>query len=305
MRVLALDRATAQASEHLRTAGIPTLLLKGPAVSRWLYPDESVRPYDDADLLAPPQDYERAQDVLGEIGFRRMGLDALPANRASYALTLRRPDDGLAIDLHHTFVGIGADDAATWRALFADAEPMSVAGADVLVPSTPARALLLGLHAAKDGARAHRVLHDLARAIAVVPEDVWRSAATLADDLAATEAFASGLRRIPAGAELARRLGLSEAVTPDVALREDRPPPLAVGMKWVLEERSLRRRIRVVRHKLFPSAEFLRAWRPIARRGPVGLAVAYLWRPFWVVWHALPALAAVRRAERRARRSSV
>ncbi|HSL11300.1 MAG TPA: nucleotidyltransferase family protein, partial [Actinomycetota bacterium] len=137
MLVLALDRATAQAAEALEASEIPTLLLKGPVTARWLYADGSTRPYSDVDLLVAPRDYSPAEETLRALGFRRMGLDTLPVNREGYAITLRRPNDGLAIDLHHSFVGIEADDEAMWSVFAADAEPIVVADTELRMPSEP------------------------------------------------------------------------------------------------------------------------------------------------------------------------
>ncbi len=304
MRVLALDRATAEAIERLGGAGIRSLLLKGPALSRWIYPDESDRPYTDADLMVEPGFVEGAERILAALGFQRMGLDTLPVDRPRYAVTLRRADDGLAIDLHRRLVGIGAGETDVWAAFTEGTETIDVAGTRVEILAPPSRALVLALHAAKDGARSPRVIVDMERALDVVPEDVWREAAALATRLDAVPGLVSGLRRVERGTVLAARLDLPDAVSAEFVLREERPPPMTVGAKWLLEERGIRHRAQVVAHKLFPTPEFMHAWHPLARRGPVGLALAYTWRPLWVLWHAVPAIRAVRRARRTAARGN-
>ncbi len=303
MRVLALDRATAAAADALRDARIDCILLKGPALARWLYDDESERPYVDADLLVSPADVGAAETKLGELGFRRLGLDTLRSDRPRPSITLRREDDGLAIDLHHSFLGIGVEPDVAWRVLRPMTEPIEVGGATLLMLTTPARAVVLSLHAAKDGSRSRQVVRDMERAVEVVDLDVWRHAVAVAERLDAVEGVRAGICRSPAGEALATRLGLPAAVSVDAALREQRPPPMAAGMKWFLEEESLGAKARVARQKLFPPPSFMRAWRPLARRGALGLALAYVWRPFWVVWHSLPAAIAVRRARRAADRS--
>ena len=58
-------------------------------------------------------------------------------------------------------------------------------------------------------------------------------------------------------------------------------------------------------HKLFPPAAHVRAWSPLARSGRLGLAAAYVGRPFWVLARAAPASIAVWRAHRTATRSRV
>ncbi len=305
MRVLALDQATAQAVDALRSDGIRALLLKGPALSRWLYQDESERPYVDIDLMVDPATMDRAERILNQEGFQRMGLDTLSADRPKYAMTLRRPDNGLAVDLHHALLGAEGSEVTQWEALSQDTTWMEVGGRPVEVLTPPGRAVVLALHAAKDGARSPHVLVDLQRAIDLVPDEVWRESVALAQRISATEGFATGLRRLPAGAALTERLGLSTGVRAEFVLKENRPPPLAMGALWFLKERGVSRRASVVFHKLFPSRDFLRAWRPIARRGRLGLLAAYVWRPFWVLWHVGPAVVAARRAARAERRSRV
>jgi hypothetical protein len=58
-----------------------------------------------------------------------------------------------------------------------------------------------------------------------------------------------------------------------------------------------------VAQRIFPSPKFMRAWYPIARRGPVGLAISYPRRLAWMVRATAPAVAAWVRARRRARHS--
>ena len=52
----------------------------------------------------------------------------------------------------------------------------------------------------------------------------------------------------------------------------------------LLESRSWRSRAVVARREMVPSAEFMRVWQPLARRGPVGIAATYAWRPLWLGW---------------------
>jgi hypothetical protein len=58
----------------------------------------------------------------------------------------------------------------------------------------------------------------------------------------------------------------------------------------------MRDRARLVGHKLAPPATFMHKWSPLARRGPLGLAAAYVWRPFWILSRTPDALRAWARA---------
>ena len=63
MRVLVLDRVTGEIVVAWRKAGVRTVQLKGPAITRWLYREREFRGYVDIDLLVPDQDVEAAEEV--------------------------------------------------------------------------------------------------------------------------------------------------------------------------------------------------------------------------------------------------
>jgi hypothetical protein len=298
MQTLALDQAAAAAADRLRTAGIPTLLLKGPSFSRWLYKDESTRTYVDADLLVP---FDRADDAESELtraGFVRAGVESIPGDRPRYAVSLRSPQ-GDWIDLHRTLIGVGRPERL-FATLAEGAQPFEVGGGVIDEPPAAARALVLALHAAKEAARSEKVVVDLERALEIVSHEVWAEAAQLARDVEASEAFAAGLRRHPGGREIAGRLDLPDELTSAVSLRTTKPPPLAIGLDYVLDAPAVGGLLFGIR-KTFPPPSFMRAWRPVARRGPLGLALAYVYRPFWLIVKTIPAARAVRRARRAAR----
>jgi hypothetical protein len=302
-RTMAVDRVTAEVVEAFRAKGIRSILLKGPAVARWLYDEGALRPYLDCDLLVSPGDFDRAERILANLGFRREGLDTIPDDWPKHARAWYREDRG-NVDLHRTLFGVGAPDDDLWRLLSGRTERIPVAGSEVEVLTEPGRALVLALHAAKDGSRVPKVRHDLGHALERLGRDVWEEAGRLAARLEASATFAAGLRLLPTGREVAAHLGLPTEVPTAAALRRHGgAPPLAAGMEWLTEEPSLARKAAVVARKIFPPPAFMRAWTPLARRGPLGLAVAYAWRPFWVLWRMVPAWWAWRRARLEARRS--
>ena len=302
-RTLGADRVTAEVVGAFGRAGIRSVLLKGPAIARWLYDDGALRTYMDCDLLVPPDGFHRAEEILEELGFEREGLDAIPGDWPKHARSWRREDGG-NVDLHRTLVGVGVADSEVWRILSSDTETMRVGGGDVDVPALSGRALILALHAAKDGPRVPKVRHDLGHALERADLEVWEEAGRLAARLGATPAFGAGLRVLPAGQELAKELHLPPEIPVEAALRRrGGAPPLAVGIEWLAGEPGRKGNIAVVGRKFFPPPRFMRAWTPLARRGPLGLAAAYVWRPFWVLWHLVPALWVWGRARREARRS--
>ena len=48
---------------------VPFILLKGEALSKALYPEDGLRPYDDIDLLVRSEAYDAAKAILMELGF--------------------------------------------------------------------------------------------------------------------------------------------------------------------------------------------------------------------------------------------
>lgn len=292
---LAADRVTAEVATALAAAGVPSMLLKGPALGRWLDGRPDARSYVDSDLLVPDPQFDAAEGVLARLGFRRAALDGARVEWDRYARTWLRAD-GAIVDLHRTLLGVGAPPGALWEAMAEEADRLAVAGCEVAVPGPSGLALIVALAAAKDAARHPRARHDLARALVRAPEDRWREAASLAARVGATGSFVAGLRTAPAGEALVRAMGLSGVPSVEVALRREPIPPLAAGMSWLLATRGLRRKIGVVARKVAPAPAFMRAWSPLARRSRAGLVVAYLWRLAWIARHVVPALRAARRA---------
>lgn len=290
---LYIDRLTAELADAFGASGITCILLKGPAIARWLYDDGSVRSYSDCDLLVSPGQVPAAQGVLRELGFRDIAsplghpwLDSHEWQR-----------DEHHVDLHATLIGIRASPQQVWDVLSANTETLMVGGAAVRVLGVPARALHVVLHAAQHGPREPHPLEDLRRACDVVSEQTWVEVAVLAERLQATEAFATGLRLLPAGAAIAGRLGLASARSADATLRLE-PVPLALALEYLACTPGLGARLRIVMSELFPTVAFMRWWSPLARRGPIGLAAAYCWRPLWLLARLGPGLVAWRQARR-------
>lgn len=302
-RTMVADKVTAQVVGAFRAKGIESILLKGPAIARWLYDEGASRPYADCDLLIPPGDFVDGEGVLAELGFEREGLDTIPGDWPKHARTWYRNDGG-NVDLHRTLVGVGVTDAEVWEQFSSRTEIMKVAGTDVRVLSKAGRALVLTLHAAKDGAKVGKARHDLGHALERAPLEMWRETAALAARLQASPAFAAGLRLLPEGRRLADELGLASEIPMETALRQrGGAPPFAVGIEWLATTPGVMRKLLLIARKLLPPPAFMRSWTPLARRGRLGLALAYMWRPFWVVWRLGPALWTWFRARTQVRRS--
>jgi hypothetical protein len=300
---IAIDAVAAEVTSAFREAGIRALLLKGPPSVRWLYDSDSGRFSTDVDLLVEPGGRRAAEEVLEQLSFRPLPQNIGPGE-PRHARAWERDANPVEVDLHVSVAGAGAPIDEVWRVLSLQTEEIVLAGAPVEIPSAPARALLIVLHAAQHGAGWEQALRDLERAVARLPDEVWRTAATLANDLDATAPFAAGLELVEGGKALAERLGLPKQRTVEATLRAWTAPDLTLGIHRLTATRGLRAKGAFIIRKVFPSPDWMRRWVPLARRGRLGLAVAYTSRPFWLVMRMPRAVLAWSRARRESRRSS-
>src|SRR5580700_11186524 len=70
-RALGCDHVSAEVVGAMQDVGIPSILLKGPSIARWLYPAGG-RSYADTDLLVPARELSRAETVLRSLGFTEL-----------------------------------------------------------------------------------------------------------------------------------------------------------------------------------------------------------------------------------------
>jgi hypothetical protein len=198
-----------RAGEHLRSladldtargildkAGVPFLLVKGPAIAERLYPSPDLRVYDDLDIVVAPADFSRAIDA-----FEASGLELLDRNwdlirrEGRGQLHLRLPLGTLA-DVHwhllNREVVRNAFDVRV-EALFERARRIDLLGTPTRTLDPVDTLLHLGIHAALSGADRLLWLKDLERAVVVdaPPWDeliararVWRAGPALAVTLA-------------------------------------------------------------------------------------------------------------------------
>jgi hypothetical protein len=297
---LAIDRASAEAAAALSDADVRSILLKGPSFDALLYDPGEPRLYGDIDLLIPAHHEERAHAVLEALGYRRRS-EREPEAVVEHATVWRREADGMTVDLHRTLNGVPATGIDPWDVLAADTEEMEVGGTSLEVLSEPGRALHVAIHAALPGQSGRKTELDLSRALERLPASTWAAAAALAERLGAEAPFVAGLGRLPAGEHLAATLALSGERSVDAALLADSAPYSAWTLERLAQARGLRAKLRIMLPRLLPKPEFMRIWYPSARRGPTGLALAYLRRLAWLVVTAPRALLAWRRARRQTR----
>jgi putative nucleotidyltransferase-like protein len=299
---LRMDALAAQTKAQFDARGIEAILLKGPSFARWLYEGGPARLYTDVDFLVSPDNWGPAREMLIELGYEAEFTHfEHPQMGTVTSEGWMRGDD--QVDLHCTLWGISADPSIVWATLSQTAEPMAIGGSVLSVLSEPARTMHVALHAAQHGDSEIKTKTDLERAIAVLPSDTWRQGAELAESLGALPEFATGLRQVPAGGEVAAHLGLDQLTSADAELRAAQTP-LASGFEHLAQTPGVLAKLRVLKSELFPTASFLRWWLPIAKYGKAGLAAAYVWRWLWMARHGIPGFRAWRRARREAARSA-
>jgi hypothetical protein len=294
---LAADARAAEVVGAFEHRGIRSILLRGPAIARWLY-DEGERTYCDVDLVVEPPAVEAAEAVLAELGFLGRPLRRRASEPPRHAESWAR-GGGPAIDLHRRLVGVDCPDDELWDALLEHTEPLTVHGCELQTLDHTALLLVITLHAAQHGFEAAR--RDLAVALGRVTPGDWQQAADLAARTRAVAAFEAGLRTLPAGGEVADRLRLAAAPSPETLLRARVAPDLALGLNWAADL-SARARARFLLSKLFPSPDEMRSRSALARRGLLGLTTAYARRTMWAAVKLPRAVRAVSSARRRSLR---
>jgi putative nucleotidyltransferase-like protein len=279
---LSVDLVTAEVVGALRARRVRSILLKGPTLTTLLYRDGEPRTYVDVDLLIAQRDAAHAGEVLLELGFA-YGFESRDCGPSPDRVLWMRPPD--EVDLHHTLQGVEADAGRLWSVLSGMTGLQEVGGQEVEILSEPARALHVALHATQHGRDWKVPMEDLRRAIEILPLETWQAAARGAEQVEAAAAFATGLRLLPTGELLAERLGLSARATVGTLLRSQSPPHLTLGFEKLYSVRGPGAKVRFIARKLFPPRANMRFMMPLAQRGWLGLATAYLVRLGWLARH--------------------
>lgn len=102
---LQLESRLVGIAEAFDAADVGMLVLKGPALAHDVYPDPSWRPFGDIDVLVRTRDWEKAADVLFDVGFSPKYPEPRPGFRARFGHTACHVDaTGFELDLHRTLV---------------------------------------------------------------------------------------------------------------------------------------------------------------------------------------------------------
>lgn len=194
-RAVQLDGVLAGAANRLRAAGIEYRALKGSAHAHLLYPDPTLRPYVDVDLLVPGSQFADAVSALETLSFVRAARELRPGydRRFGKGATLRRSD--AAIDLHRTFVAGPYAFLVDYDAMFDRATAFVVGGVDVQTLCAEERLIHAAFHCVLSDAVPSLIAHrDVAQAVLTPDLDVDRVLG-LASRWRATGVLVSAVRR--------------------------------------------------------------------------------------------------------------
>jgi hypothetical protein len=280
-RTPGIDAAALEACDALAAAGVDALLLKGASLARMLYRPGEHRGYFDVDLLAAPGDQARAGTVLAALGYMNLtelrGVDDVAGIvHEQHWSRVVRGFGNVSIDLHWKLPGCEAPADAVWAALNRHRTTIELEGRPVPTLDRAGLALHLPLHAAQHGSGDLKAVGDLRRGLHRWPSETWGQAGQLAHEVGAVEAFAAGLRLLPAGIALADELGLPEAEAQlwAIAHREERPRGV-FHLTAFNEATGVRERMGIARRTLLPKRAWIAREYPWAAVGRIRLFTAY------------------------------
>ena len=280
-RTSRLDAALVEVLDACAAVDVEPLVLKGAALARTLYRSDESRGYFDVDLMVATEDLSAVGDVLGGMGYRNVtelqGVDDVAGILHAQMWARLVPDFGnLSVDLHWQLYGCEAPPQIVWRVLSSRHRLIDVAGRRVRCLDRPGLALHLALHTAQHGPDDLKAAADLNRGLERWSPEIWGQAAELAAELGAVEAFAAGLRLVPGGDLVTRRLDLpaADALLWQIAHRDERPRG-TFHMQAFAEARGLSERMNVFRRALVPTRAWIVWEYPKAGRSRLRLFAAY------------------------------
>lgn len=281
-QAMRIDGWTLRVIEALRAVDARPILLKGPAITEWLYGgDRALRPYNDADILVHPERFDAARVAIRELGFvcNLSSSSSLTSGLPRHAECWFRAVDHAAVDLHRSLHRTEhLSQRKVWDVVSRDPDIVELFGTSVDVPSIPVRALHAVLHLRPKDHAGTRAWIDLERAIEQTELATWERATDLAREIGIASEMGALLRFQPAGAALADELTLEAKSPLHVLVEHDPTAPVAALFLVRLSPLGPIRAIQMICRWLIPPAEYVRKRWPLARRGSLSLAAVYTWR---------------------------
>ena len=300
-------------STLLTRAAIPSIWLKGAALARTLYPDPTLRPMSDLDVLVSPEQCVAAVELLCHAGYRLAALDQFggsneiqePAAKSNHHYELiGGPADAVAVELHFRLLAQNDEllpleaQALFWehteQAWFDD-------GAVFTVLTGEANLLYLAAHAVLQHGESETLLHylDVHLLLSKHAPD-WRLVVDRAVELGWSGAVERALRKAaryfgtPVPEEVFRELirGRTARERASTVLQG-----AGAGLRWerargTLADMSWGGKVRYIWGSLFPSRPYMRRKYDVREQRP-------LWRLYVHRWYdqASEVWASVRRRQ--------
>jgi hypothetical protein len=237
MNGMRIETLAVQVAQAFEKQSIPMLVVKGPTIARF-YPEPTLRPFHDVDVLVAPSLFDAAARVLASLGF--VEHDDLMQPRAYFnrscreAVNLVRADN-TSVDLHHHVPPWIWGARLSFDRLCARSTPMALDRGDIPALSNEHTLLLAALHLLSDKSRPG--------ATPIIWRDVIAIAAACDPAAVATEAralrldwlLALVLAELPSWAQpaaLVSALGTPQVSAPDRARARLLLPP-GIGSKML------------------------------------------------------------------------
>jgi hypothetical protein len=176
LRALAVSNELIGLAAAFFDARIDFAAFKGPVLAMQLYGDVALREYSDIDIIVPPAEADRAEQVLAGRGYRNTQGDqafrrAFLRHQRQYAFV--REDVDAAVDLHWDFsaelVPFPLHAAEIWSAL----KPVAIGGMEIPSLDGEDLVLLLAGHGTKEAWRSVGWVCDFATLVERLPDLDW------------------------------------------------------------------------------------------------------------------------------------
>lgn len=265
LRSLLMDRSSWRVINALMAEGIPSVLLKGPTTAQWLY-EVGERGYLDLDILVRTEDAPAIDRVLHRLGYRNPRDGALPDELDDHSWTYQpmapSADRRLLseVDVHYTFAGVLAPAADVWNELQPHTVAFTLSGGSVSALDEVGRAVLIVLHAARDGRRKQQSFEDLKRLRGKLDGQQWRGVVALARELDALEAFAAGLMLLDDGPQRLAALGVSPPSQLQTFLYRRDVPVTSHRVEQMVHAPGVAAKAKLVARELWPTTVWLKWW---------------------------------------------
>lgn len=289
-RIAQMRTALAEAVRVLDRHGVPVVLLKGAALQYQLWEGIGLRPWSDLDLLVRPSDVDAAVTALATVGYRIARTETRPGTTIAHEseLLLEGPG-GMLIDLHwslfdspaHQFSSADSD-------LVSQRHAVDVGGVPAAILSPEAQLLhLCGHLTLHHGGSGLLWLNDIAQLVSryrntldwsavVAGSQACRLVLPVQRMLAAIEELAADVP--PDALTQIRAMTPDEAELRAVEAADD--PARSMAARLLSDLRAIPRwsvRLALLRSRLWPSWEYMKARYQVSHPVAVALAYPYRW----------------------------